>query len=216
MLFVLPLTEFDVILGMDWLSRYGACIDCSRKRVTLCADGEVFSFQGARSVLTSLISALQVDRMWRKGREVFLAYVRDVSVSPAEIGDVPVVQEFLDVFPEELASLPPEREVEFSIEVIPGTAPIAKVPYRMAPRELQELKVQLQELLDRGFVRPSSSPWGAPVLFVRKKDGTMRMCIDYRELNRVTVRIILRNTSRKTKHDIKEKYIISENKNTFL
>ena len=117
-LFVLSLTEFDVILGMDWLSRYGACIDCCRKRVTLRFGEEVFSFQGTRSVLTSLISALQVDRLRRKDRELFLAYVRDVSVASAEIGDVPVVREFRDVFPDELVSLPPEREVEFCIEVI--------------------------------------------------------------------------------------------------
>ena len=135
-LFVLPLTEFDIILGMDWLIWYNACIDCSWKRVTLVADGEVISFQGARGVLSSLISAIQIDRLWRKGRDVFLAYVRDVSMSPVELGDVPVVREFPDIFPDELVSLPPEREVEFCIEVIPGTAPIAKVPYSMAPSEL--------------------------------------------------------------------------------
>ena len=99
-----------------------------------------------------------------------------------------MVREFLDVFPEELPGLPPEREVEFTIELLPEVAPISISPYRMAPIELKELKVQLQELLDKGFIRPSVSPWGAPVLFVKKKDGTMRLCIDYRQLNRVTVK----------------------------
>nr|GFC88367.1 putative nucleotidyltransferase, ribonuclease H [Tanacetum cinerariifolium] len=93
-----------------------------------------------------------------------------------------------DVFPDELPGIPPVREVEFNIELIPGAEPISKAPYRMAPIELKKLKDQLQELLERGFIRPSVSPWGAPVLFVKKKDGSMRLCIDYRELNNITIR----------------------------
>ena len=92
------------------------------------------------------------------------------------------------MFPEELPGLPPEREVDLSIEVVQGTTPISRTPYRMAPTELQELKTQLQELLDKGFIRPSVSPWGAPVLFVKNKDGTLRMCINYRQINKVTVK----------------------------
>ena len=94
----------------------------------------------------------------------------------------------MDVFPEELPGLPPDRAISFGIELLPGTAPVSKAPYRMAPAELKELQTQLQELLERGFIRPSHSPWGAPVLFVKKKDGTFRMCIDYRELNKVTIK----------------------------
>ena len=99
-----------------------------------------------------------------------------------------VVCEFLDIFPEDLPELPPVREIEFSIEIMPGTAPISKAPYRMASMELAELKKQIQDLLDKGLIRPSASPWGAPVLLVKKKDGSQRLCIDYRELNHVTVK----------------------------
>ena len=99
-----------------------------------------------------------------------------------------MVCEFSDVFPEDLPGLPPDKELEFGIKVLPGSASISIPPYRMAPMELKELKTQLQDLVDKGFIRPSVSPWGAPVLFVKKKDGTMRLCIDYRQLNKVTIK----------------------------
>ncbi|GJZ28735.1 putative reverse transcriptase domain-containing protein [Tanacetum coccineum] len=102
--------------------------------------------------------------------------------------DIPVVREFPKVFPEDLPGLPPVRQVEFQIDLIPRTALVARAPYRLAPSEMQELSNQLQELSDRGFIRPSTSPWGAPVLFVKKKDGSFRMCIDYRELNKLTIK----------------------------
>ena len=105
-----------------------------------------------------------------------------------KLEDIPIIKDYPDVFPEDLPGLPPEREVEFTIDLAPGTALISKAPYRMAPLELKELKIQLQELLYKGFIRPSVSPWGAPVLFVKKKDRSMRLYIDYKELNKVTVR----------------------------
>ncbi|GKF02627.1 hypothetical protein Tco_0029550, partial [Tanacetum coccineum] len=95
---------------------------------------------------------------------------------------------FPDVFPEDLSGLPPTRQVEFQIDLVPGAAPVARAPYRLAPFEMKELSEQLKELSDKGFIRPSSSAWGAPVLFVNKKDGSFRMCIDYRELNKLTVK----------------------------
>jgi hypothetical protein len=96
--------------------------------------------------------------------------------------------EDMDVFPDEFPGLPPDRDVEFVIELQPGTAPISKRSYRMPPKELAELKKQLQELLDKGYIRPSSSPWGCPALFVKKKDGSLRLCVDYRPLNAVTIK----------------------------
>ncbi|GJS28235.1 putative reverse transcriptase domain-containing protein [Tanacetum coccineum] len=111
-----------------------------------------------------------------------------MKVNEQKLKDIPVVCEFPGVFPEDLSGLPPSREVEFCIELIPGAVPVAKSPYRLAPTEMQELSNQLKELQEKGFIRPSSSPWGAPVLFVKKKDGSFRMCIDYRELNKLTVK----------------------------
>jgi hypothetical protein len=102
--------------------------------------------------------------------------------------DVPVVCEYSDVFPEELPWLPPDRDIEFAIDLMPGTTPIAKQPYRMLVEELVELKKQLKELLDKEYIQPSASPWGSPVLFVKKKDMSMRMCIDYRSLNALTIK----------------------------
>jgi len=98
------------------------------------------------------------------------------------------VNEFTYVFLNELPGMPPDRDIEFIIELLPGTAPIAKRPYRMGVNELEELKKQNKELQDKGFIHPSSSPWGAPVIFVDKKDGSQRMCVDYRSLNEVTIK----------------------------
>jgi hypothetical protein len=110
------------------------------------------------------------------------------SVEGKALEDLRVVSEFQDVFPEDLPDMPPDRDIQFSIELIPGTAPISKRPYRMDVKDLAELKKQIEELLSKGFIRPSSSPWGAPTLFVDKKDGSRRLCIDYRSLNDVTIK----------------------------
>ena len=136
-----------------------------------------------------MISVIKACKMLASGCVGYLVSVisttKEVMLEPK---DVPVVREFLNVFPEDLPGLPPDRELEFVIELLPGTAPISRAPCRMASAELKELKIQLQELLDKKFIWLSYSPWGAPVLFVKKNDDTMRMCIDYRELNKVSIK----------------------------
>ncbi|KAL0556805.1 hypothetical protein IC582_005322 [Cucumis melo] len=182
--------DFDVILGMDWLAANHASIDCFRKEVTFNPPSMAsfkFKGEGSRS-LPQVISAIRASKLLSQGTWGILASVVDTREVDVSLSLEPVVRDYPDVFPEELPGLPPHREVEFSIELEPGTVPISRAPYRMTPAELKELKVQLQELLDKGFIRSSVSPWGAPVLFVKKKDGLMRLCIDYRELNKVTVK----------------------------
>ena len=176
----LPFREFDLILGMDWLSKHRAIVDCGQKTVVLrCSDQTEVMVQGiGSSVMSNVISTMQARKFMRKGCETFLAVILDSKRGQVDVEKIPVVREFPDVFPEELPGIPLEREVDLAIEIVPGTVPMSKAPYRMAPTELKELKSQLQELLDKGFIRPSVSPWGAPVLFVKKKDGTLRMCIN--------------------------------------
>ncbi|GJV00200.1 putative reverse transcriptase domain-containing protein [Tanacetum coccineum] len=186
----LDMCEFDIILGIDWLAAHRATIDCHSRRVIF---GDIhapeFIYHGSLPGKSmKIISALKARTLLSHGCEGFLATIHDTTSDVSSIHDQPIVSEFQDVFPEELPGIPPIRDVEFNIELIPGAEPISKAPYRMAPIELKELKDQLQELLERGFIRPSVSPWGAPVLFVKKKDGSMRLCIDYRELNKITIR----------------------------
>ncbi|GJX77150.1 putative reverse transcriptase domain-containing protein [Tanacetum coccineum] len=162
--------SFDVIVGMDWLSQHKAVIVCHEKVVEIpVEDGRILRVHGERAVgITKALKSAKEDE--------------------PKLSDISVVREFEDVFPEDLSGLPPQRQVEFRIDLVPGVTPVAKSPYRLAPSEMQELSGQLQELQDKGFIRPSHSPWGAPVLFVKKKDGSLRMCIDYRELNKLTIK----------------------------
>ena len=173
-LVALDMRDFDVVLGMDWLSRHKATLDCYKKEVKLHRPGKMeVKFKGLRRELSyCMISAMTAQKMLRKGCQGYLAYVVETGKEGTILDEIPVVREFPDVFPDDMAGLPPEREVEFTIDLIPGTEPISTPPYRMAPAELRELKAQLEELLSKGFIRPSISPWGAPVLFVKKKDGS--------------------------------------------
>ena len=186
----LSFKEFDVILGMDWLSRHRAIVDCRMKRVTLRTlnENEVSCISERSNHLSNVISAATARTMVQKGCEAYLAYVIDTVKARPSVSDIATVSDFPDLFQEELPGLTPHREIEFAIDVVPGATPASITPYSMDPLELKELKLQLQELLEKGFVRPSVSPWGAPVLFVKKKDGTLRLCIDYRQLNKLTVK----------------------------
>ncbi|TYJ97514.1 ty3-gypsy retrotransposon protein [Cucumis melo var. makuwa] len=175
---------------MDWLSANHASLDCFGKEVVFnTPSGPSFKFRGTGVIcVPKVISAMKASKLLSQGTWGILASVVDTREPEVSLSSEPVVREYPDVFPDELPGLPPPREIDFTIELEPGTAPISRVSYRMAPAELKELKVQLEKLLDKGFIRPSVSPWGAPVLFVKKKDGSMRLCIDYRELNKVTVK----------------------------
>ncbi|GJR76704.1 putative reverse transcriptase domain-containing protein [Tanacetum coccineum] len=193
----IDLGSFDVIIGMDWLAKNHAVIVCDEKIVRIPYGNEILIVQGDKSdkekkSTLSIISCVKAQKYMEKGCQLFLAQVtvkenKDES-KEKRLEDVPTVRDFLEVFPEDLPGLPPIRQVEFQIDLVPGVAPVARAPYRLAPSEMEELSTQLQELSDKGFIRPSSSPWGAPVLFVKKKDGSFRMCIDYRELNKLTIK----------------------------
>ncbi|GJU64670.1 putative reverse transcriptase domain-containing protein [Tanacetum coccineum] len=140
----------------------------------------------------NIISCTKTQKYLLKGCHVFLAHVTTKEAEDKSEGerleDVPIVRDFPEVFPKDLPGIPSARQVEFQIDLIPGAEPVAQAPYRLALFEMKELSDQLKELSDKGFIRPSSSPWGAPVLFVKKKDGSFRMCIDYQELNKLTVK----------------------------
>ncbi|GKC74636.1 putative reverse transcriptase domain-containing protein [Tanacetum coccineum] len=192
----IELGSFDVIIGMDWMAEHRAEVVCYEKYIRVPYKNEMLIIQGERSGIKSesrleVISSIRTQKYIEQGCQVFLIQMtkEEKSETPERrIEDVPIVRDFPEVFPEDLPGLPPTRQVEFHIELIPGAAPVARAPYRLAPAEMKELAEQLKELSDKGFIRPSSSPWGAPILFVKKKDGSFRMCIDYRELNKLTVK----------------------------
>ncbi|XP_052206818.1 uncharacterized protein LOC127811150 [Diospyros lotus] len=184
----LDIQDFDIILGMDFLTKYNAKINCYLTVELQADDGTWEKFRGQNgSGRIKWITALKVVRMLGKGAYGYLACVQEDN-KKVELGEVAIVRDFPDVFPEDLPGLPPYREIELAIDVLPGIDPISIPSYRMAPAELRELKSQLQDLLDKGFIQLSMSPWGAPILFVKKKDGSLRMCIDYRQLNKVTIK----------------------------
>ncbi|GJU78609.1 putative reverse transcriptase domain-containing protein [Tanacetum coccineum] len=164
------LGSFDVIVGMDWLSDHRAIIDCYEKIVRIpLPNGEILEVQGERP-------------------EKDPGSLACIKADEKKLDDIQVVRHFPEVFPDDLSGLPPVREIEFRIDLIPGASPVVKSLYRLAPSEMLELSNQLKELQEKGFIRPSHSPWGAPVLFVKKKDGCERYCIDIKELNKLTIK----------------------------
>jgi hypothetical protein len=167
-LIVLEGQGIDVILGMNWMKRHRALLDTVAWTVHL--DSPEHGNATLQLALTPVTSTAMHHTVAQN------------------LENISVVCEFPDVFPEYLSGMPPDRNVEFIIELQPGTTPISRRPYKMTPKELAELKVQLNELLDKGYIHPSSSPWGCPALFVKKKDQSLRLCVDYRPLNDATIK----------------------------
>ncbi|GJZ95746.1 putative reverse transcriptase domain-containing protein [Tanacetum coccineum] len=162
---VTELGSFDVITGLDWLSKYHALIICDEKIVRIPCGNETLIIQ----------AHIAKKKTEEKSEE-------------KQLEDVPIVRDFPEVFPEDFPGVPPNRQVEFQIDLVPGSAPVARAPYKLAPSEMKELSDQLQEIFDKKFIRRSFSPWGAPVLFVKKKDGSLWMCIEYKDLNKLTMK----------------------------
>ena len=164
----LYMRDFDVVLGMDWLSRHRATLDYYKKEVKFHRPEKLeVKFKGIHKELSSsMISAVAAQRMLRKGYQGYLVYVVETRKEGTLVDEIPVVREFSYVFPDDITGLPPDREVEFTSDLIIRTEPISILPYRMSPTELRELKAQLEELLSKGFIRSSISQWGAPVIFV--------------------------------------------------
>jgi hypothetical protein len=158
----------DIILGTDWMTQRQVVIDVTNRII------EIHSPTCGKFTL------------YQPSQENTRSY--SFSIIELPLKKIPVVCEYADVFSDELLGMPPDRDIEFAIELQPGTAPISKGPYRMPPTELAKLKKQLQELLDKGFIHPSTSPWGCPALFVKKKNESLRLCIDYHTLNAVTIK----------------------------
>jgi hypothetical protein len=169
-LYVLPLKNIEVVLRMDWMSNHGAHIDCEEKTVSIRKPrGGRITYHADKH--THVEIGIQLN-----------------SLKEAKLEDIPMVNEFMDVFPQELPGMPPDWKIEFTIDLKPGTSPIAQAPYKMGPKELKELKEQLDELESKGFIQESISAWGSPIIFVDKRDGGRRMCGDFRNLNNVTIK----------------------------
>ena len=175
------MVDFDVILGMDWLHSCYASVDCRTRIVRFqFLDEPIVEWKGSSlTPMGQFISYLKARKMISKGYLYHLVRVKDSSFETPTLELVPVVCDFPKVFPEDLPRFFSEREIDFGIDLLPNTQPISIPPYRMALANLKELKEQLKVLLDKGFIRPSISPWGAPILFAKMKDGPLRMCIDY-------------------------------------
>nr|GEU37432.1 hypothetical protein [Tanacetum cinerariifolium] len=185
----LELGTFNVIVGMDWLVEREALIVYGKKEVYVPYKNKTLVVKSDSSVSRlKVISCIKARKYIERGPQLFIAQVTEKEPAKKQLQDVPVICNFSKVVLDDLPGLPPPRQVEFKIDLILSAAPAARAPYRLAPSELKELSDQLKELSEKGFIHPSSSPWGAPVLFVKKKYGNFRMCIDYRELNKLTLK----------------------------
>ena len=188
---VLPLGTYDALIGMDWLEAHRVKLDCYNMNFEcMSEEGNLVVVEGIpKVILVRWVLAMQLKKFCRKGFQLYAAQIlEETRDETPRLEDYQVLQEFRDVFPNEILGFPPKRDIDFTIELVPGVALVSKPPYRMSTQEMLELKMQLQELLENKYIRPSMSAWGAPVLFVKKKYGTLRLCIDYRQLNKVMVK----------------------------
>jgi hypothetical protein len=187
---IIPLGSYDCLIAIGWLENHHVVLFCYNKVLT-CLDEEGYSrtVQGIPSPISIReISALQLKRIFRKGCQIYAVHMEDpMKDKEPSLKDFPFLKEYEDVL-EEFPGLPPKRDIDFSIDLMLGVAPISKTPYIMNTQELKEFQMQQEELLKKGYICPSVSPWGAPVLFVKKKDETLRLCIDFRQLNKVTIK----------------------------
>ncbi|GKE14551.1 hypothetical protein Tco_1422128 [Tanacetum coccineum] len=182
----IELGSFDIIVGIDWLAGHDVVIVCGKKVVHIPCRNQMLIVEGDKGLSRlKVISCIKARKYNERGCQMFVAYVTEKKSKEKFLEDVPVIRDFPEVFPEELSRLSPPRQVKSRIDLVPGAAHVARALYRLAPFEMKELSRQLQELLEKGFIRPSSSPWGAPVLFVKKKDGSFQMleCV----LDQVTI-----------------------------
>jgi hypothetical protein len=181
-----------MIINMDWLKQHKEVLDCYTKLLNYKDDfGTTRTTHGIpKYVSVRQVSAMQLKKCMRKGCQVYVIQVTNLleKEDKTKLEDLAILCEFRDMFVDEILELPPRREIDFSIDLLPGSTPISKAPYRMSLLELTDLKIQLQELLDKEYIGPSVSPWRAPVLFMKKKDGTLRLSIDYRQLNKMTIK----------------------------
>nr|GEZ45498.1 reverse transcriptase domain-containing protein [Tanacetum cinerariifolium] len=181
--------EADKDQGPNVVMEQDTVIMCDKKVVHVPYKNKTLVVESDRGASRlKVLSCIKARKFIERGSQLFVAHVTEKEPQEKWIEDVHVIRDFPEVFPEDLLGMPPPRQVEFRIDLVPGAAPVARAPYRLAPSEMKELKKQLQELSEKGFIHLSLSPWGAPVQFVKKKDGSFRMCIDYIELNKLTVK----------------------------
>ncbi|GJT96442.1 hypothetical protein Tco_1091960 [Tanacetum coccineum] len=215
------LGTFDVIIGMDWLVKHDAVIICGEKVVRIPYEDKMLIVKSDKGVSQlKVISCIKVRMYVERGCHLFLAHVMEKKSRETRLEDMPIIHDFPEVFPEELPGLSPPRQVEFLIDLVPGAAHVARAPYRLASSEMRELSIQLKELLEKGFIYPSSSQWGTPVLFVKKKDGPFRMCssvyskVDlqsgYHQLRIKEEDILITNLNRDEEEHVKHLKIILE------
>ena len=187
---VLPLGSYDILIEMDWLEVHRVQLDCYNKTFEYLDEGKPKVLKDISKVISKRKSlVMQLKKFCRKGCRLYAAHVLEEAENETpRLEEFPILQEFRDVFPDEIRGLPPKRDIDFKIELVHGLTPVYKILYKMSTPELLELKMQLQKLLEKKYIRSSVSPWGASILFVKKKYATLRLCIDYMQLKKVIVK----------------------------